>query len=112
MNAKPTTGCCVCLVTAASEEQAAEIASALVTEQLAACVNIVAKIRSIYRWQGKLCDDQETLLVIKTQTALFEPLRQRVREHHSYDCPEVICLPIEAGDPDYLQWLTKETTRP
>lgn len=97
------------LVTAGDESEAARIASTLVTEELAACANIVAPIRSIYRWQGEICDDQEVLLILKTRTSLFDVLRQRVQQLHSYEVAEVIGWPISRGATDYLQWVVEQT---
>lgn len=86
-------------------ELAEKIAHALVREGMAACVNIVPGIRSIYRWEGKVCDDPELLLLAKSSEENFESVRSRIRQLHSYDTPEVIALPIKEGDPDYLDWL-------
>jgi periplasmic divalent cation tolerance protein len=99
----------VVLITAPSEEEAAKIARALVEERLAACANIVKHIRSVYRWEGKIEDDPEVLIVAKTREALFEALEKRVRELHSYSVPEVIALPIVQGSEAYLKWLEEET---
>jgi periplasmic divalent cation tolerance protein len=99
----------VVLVTAPSSEKAAEIARALVTERLAACGNVVPAIRSIYRWEGKVHDDQEALLVLKTTRGRFEALRDRVLALHPYDVPEVIALPVEEGSARYLDWIAAET---
>lgn len=95
----------VVFVTCSSAEEAGRIANALVEERLAACVNISSPIRSIYRWQGKLSDDEEVLLVIKTTRELFDPLRRTVEKLHSYQVPEVICLPVIDGAPNYLNWI-------
>ena len=82
-----------------------KIASALVEAREAACVNIIAGIHSIYRWQGKVCDEGECLLLIKTSADKFEAVRATIRRLHSYDVPEIIAVPITAGDPHYLDWL-------
>ncbi|MGH7804266.1 MAG: divalent-cation tolerance protein CutA, partial [Candidatus Binatia bacterium] len=82
----------VVLMTAGSVEEAARIARALVEERLAACVNLVPGIRSIYRWQGAIADDAEVLLVAKTRRASLDALERRVRELHSYEVPEVLAL--------------------
>lgn len=103
------TDCILVLVTAGSEVEAEMIAKALVEERLAACVNIVSRIRSIYRWEGKIADDQEWLLVIKTQTMRFADLETKIRSLHSYQVPEVIALPIVQGAEGYLRWLRQET---
>lgn len=101
----------VVLVTAGSESEAETIARALLDERLAACVTIGGPIRSLYRWQGRLADDREWQLVIKTRTDLFDALADRVRALHSYDVPEIIGLPVTVGSPTYLEWL-EEATRP
>jgi len=97
------------LVTAGSEPEAEKIARALVEERLAACVNIISPIRSIYRWEGKVQDDHEWLLVIKTQATHFAAIEARVKALHSYQVPEVIALPIVAGSEQYLGWLVSES---
>jgi periplasmic divalent cation tolerance protein len=96
----------VVLVTVPSAESANELAEALVGERLAACVNVVGGVRSIYRWQGAIERDDELLCVCKTTRAAFERLRARVVELHPYDVPEVVALPIEAGHAPYLAWIT------
>lgn len=99
----------VVLVTAPSAERAAEIARAVVEERLAACGNVVPGLRSIYRWEGKIQDDAEALLVLKTTRARFEALRDRIVALHPYDVPEVIALSVEAGSAPYLAWIAAET---
>lgn len=101
----------VVLVTAGSESEAETIARALLDERLAACVTVGGPIRSLYRWQGRLADDREWQLVIKTRADLFDALADRVRALHSYDVPEIIGLPATVGNPAYLEWL-EEATRP
>ncbi len=86
-------------------ELARQIARALVEAREAACVNIVPGIRSIYRWEGKLCDDGEFLLLIKSSAERFEAIRDRIQQMHSYKVPEIIALPLADGDPAYLAWL-------
>ena len=100
----------VVFVTSGSEEEALKIAHALVEERLAACVNLVSPIRSIYRWEGKICDEKEWLLVIKTHMARFDDLEKRVKALHSYSVPEIIALPIITGSSSYLNWLEEMTT--
>jgi periplasmic divalent cation tolerance protein len=102
----------VVLVTVGSADEGARIADALVTEQLAACVNIVGPIRSHYIWKGELQRDTEHLLVIKSRAERFRALEHRVRELHSYDTPEVIALPITAGSQPYLDFLAAGTAKP
>jgi periplasmic divalent cation tolerance protein len=99
----------VVLVTAPTPERAAEIARAVVEERLAACGNVVPGIRSIYRWEGKVQDEAEALLVLKTTRARFEALRDRVLALHPYEVPEVIALRVEAGSSAYLAWIAQET---
>ncbi len=95
----------IVFMTAGAEDEAVRIANALVERGLAACVNIVQPVRSIYRWEGKLCDEQELLLVVKTHVAQLAPLMDCVAELHSYDVPEVLAVPIETGHRPYLKWL-------
>jgi periplasmic divalent cation tolerance protein len=99
----------VVLVTAPTAERAAELARALVTERLAACGNVVPGLRSIYRWEGKVQEDDEVLLVLKTTRARFDALRDRVLALHPYEVPEVIALAVEAGSARYLAWIAAET---
>jgi len=96
------------LITAGSEIEAEDIATALVAERLAACVNVVPGIASIYRWQGEVQRDQEWLLVVKSRRDVLDDLVQRVRELHSYDLPETIALPLVGGSAPYLDWLVGE----
>jgi periplasmic divalent cation tolerance protein len=105
-------GAVVVLVTAGSEEAASSIARALVGEQLAACVNIVSPIRSIYRWNDEVQSDTEHLMIIKTRANLVAKLAARVKELHSYEIPEVIALPIVAGAKSYLDWVVAATVEP
>jgi periplasmic divalent cation tolerance protein len=99
----------VVLVTTPTAERAAELARALVEERLAACGNVVPGLRSIYRWEGKIEDEAEALLLLKTTRARFGALRARVLELHPYQVPEVIALPVEAGSAAYLAWISAET---
>lgn len=96
------------LVTAGSQAEAEAIAGALVAERLAACVNVVPGITSIYRWQGEVQRDQEWLLLVKSRRDVLEDLVRRVRELHSYDLPETIALPLVGGSAPYLEWLVGE----
>lgn len=86
-------------------EQADTLARALVEARLAACVNIVPGVTSVYRWKEEVCRESECLLLIKTRAENFEPVRRRIRELHTYEVPEIIALPVTAGDGDYLAWL-------
>ena len=95
------------LTTAGSQTEAEAIAKALVTDQLAACVNVYP-ITSVYRWQGEVNQDAEWQLTIKTEAALFEAVAARVRSLHSYDLPELIAVPITAAEPQYAEWLRQQ----
>jgi periplasmic divalent cation tolerance protein len=93
------------LTTAGSQEEARKIGQTLVQRRLAACVNIVPQIMSIYRWEGKVEEAQEWLLLIKTTVTGFARVQEAIKELHSYDLPECICVPIEEGSSDYINWL-------
>src|SRR5689334_3942455 len=93
------------LTTVGSEEEAMKIAHALVERQVAACVNVIPKVRSIYRWEGKVEDSEEWLLLIKTDKAHIDEVRGVVRGLHSYTLPEFIAVAIEAGSEEYLRWM-------
>ena len=99
----------IVLVTCGSEEEALRIANVLVEENLAACASMISPIRSIYRWEGKICDEKEWLLIIKTQGHRFAELEKKVRTLHSYSVPEIVSLPITEGSPPYLTWLVEMT---
>jgi periplasmic divalent cation tolerance protein len=90
-----------------SEDRAADIARTLVSEGHAACANLVPPVRSIYRWQGELCDERETLAIFKTTRDRFDTLRERLVALHPYEVPEVIALPVEAGHAPYLDWVSR-----
>jgi len=93
------------LTTAGSEERAVAVARALVEGRRAACVNVVPRVRSIYRWQGAVHDDTEWLLIVKIRREDFDEVRRAILDAHDYDTPEVVALPVIAGDPRYLAWL-------
>lgn len=101
----------VIYVTAGSTSEASRLARALVEERLAACVNQIGPIQSVYRWEGNLEESVEQLLIIKSRKDLFPALEKRVRELHSYSVPEIVALPIIDGSPDYLRWLGEQVTR-
>lgn len=95
----------IVFVTVPSRDDGERIAGALVGEHLAACVNLVGPIRSVYRWQGEIRRDDEHLLLIKTTRAQYAALEARVRALHTYDVPEIVAVPIEMGSSAYLGWL-------
>jgi len=95
----------IVLTTAGSQEEAGKIAHALVERRLAACVNIVPRIESVYRWQGKIENATEWLLIIKTRAAALESVRQAIQELHSYELPECVMLEIAGGSQQYLDWI-------
>lgn len=99
----------IVLVTTSNAEEAARIADVLVSERLAACVNIVPGIESIYRWEGNVTRDHESLMMIKTIGERYEDLERRIQELHSYSTPEVIALKIDRGSEQYLNWLSDST---
>ena len=101
----------VVLITASDQEECSRIARALVEKKLAACVNLLGSVRSIYRWKEKVKDDAECLMLIKTDRQLFDRLQQEVARLHSYDTPEIICLPILEASKKYLVWLTENVKR-
>ena len=93
----------------APPDKAPDLARALVDSRLVACANLVSGVRSFYHWEGKVCDDPEVLLVMKTRRAVFSALRAKVVELHPYDVPEIIALPITDGHPPYLAWIDENT---
>jgi uncharacterized protein involved in tolerance to divalent cations len=101
----------VVYVTAGSAEEGERIATALVEERLAACVNRVSGVSSTYRWEGKIEVAEEELLIVKSRRDLFERLKTRIAELHSYSVPEIIALPILDGSESYLKWLDEELAK-
>lgn len=102
----------VVLSTVPDEAKGREIARALVEARLAACVTVSAASRSVYRWEGKTCDEKEHILVIKTTGRLFKKLEAKLKAIHPYKVPEIIALPIVSGSASYLAWLDAETREP
>jgi periplasmic divalent cation tolerance protein len=102
----------VVFVTVGSADEGDRLARALIEGRLAACVNRVKAVQSIYRWQGKIeCSDEE-LLIVKTRRDLFVGLKEKVQQLHSYSVPEIVALPILAGSESYLRWLEEELSQP
>ena len=99
----------VIFVTASSEEEAEKIAQSLVEKRLVACVNIIKDVQSVFRWKGKILDEKELLLIIKTRKKLYKNVEEEVKNLHAYEVPEIIALPIISGSKDYLYWIDSET---
>lgn len=99
----------VVLITASSVKEAQRIADKLLGERKAACVNIVTGISSFFWWQGNIDSAMETLLVVKSREDLLPDMINLVKANHSYEMPEIIALPIAAGNPEYLEWIKRET---
>lgn len=99
----------VVFITAPDEENSVKIARTLIEEKLAGCVNIVRNIRSIYFWQGKIEDESELLMIVKTKRELFNKLKEKVKSLHPYTVPEIIAMPVIEGSEDYLKWLDEAT---
>ncbi|ADC89519.1 CutA1 divalent ion tolerance protein [Thermocrinis albus DSM 14484] len=97
-------GYCVVLITV-PPDRADQLAHLIVEKKLGACVNVVPEVRSLYWWKGNMEKDRESLLVVKTSFSLFPQLLKEVKENHPYTVPEIIALPIVAGNPDYLNWI-------
>ena len=102
----------IVFTTVGSPEEGDRIAAALVEERLAACVNIVGGVKSVYRWKDALTRDDEVLLIIKSSTPLFAELRRRIRGLHSYELPEIVAIPLAAGDEGYLDWVREAVKQP
>lgn len=98
----------VVLIMAGSQEEADHLAHRLVVEMLAACVNVVPGVTSVYRWEGEVQRDQEWLLIVKTERESLDDLVQRVQALHSYEVPEIIALPLVGGSDAYLRWISRE----
>jgi periplasmic divalent cation tolerance protein len=100
---------CLVYVTTKDNAEAKMIARAVVGERLAACANVLGSIDSVYWWQGRVCEDNEVALILKTSAERKPALIHRIKELHSYDCPCVVCLPIVDGNRDFLHWIAAET---
>jgi periplasmic divalent cation tolerance protein len=92
-------------VTATGRDEAIRIAEAVVSERLAACANILDGVTSVFHWDGKLCRENETVLILKTREEKAEALTARIKALHSYECPCIVMLPIEGGNPAFLEWV-------
>jgi len=96
-------------VTTPSEAEARKIAEAVVTDRLAACANIIPGMKSVYHWEGKIEEAQETVVILKTRASLFQAVEARVKELHKYATPCIVALPVATGSQPYLEWLLAET---
>ncbi|UVT16402.1 MAG: divalent-cation tolerance protein CutA [Nitrospira sp.] len=105
-----TTNVVVVMVTTPSQDEAIKIADQLVKSHLAACASTIPMVRSIYWWEGKIVNDQEALLLIKTTSDKFTSLQETILKMHSYKVPEIIALPVTQGLPPYLEWVHRETS--
>ena len=99
----------IVLITTPSAREARAIGKKLVQERLAACVNIISTVHSIFSWEGKICQERESLMIVKTKSSCFKRLEERVKSLHRYSVPEVIALPIVRGSKDYLRWIHQTT---
>ncbi|HEX2959336.1 MAG TPA: divalent-cation tolerance protein CutA [Chitinispirillaceae bacterium] len=98
-------------ITTRDKEQARSIGRVLVEEHLAACVNIINGMESIYYWKNSICEDTETILIAKTHEDRLIELTQRVKSLHSYECPCIVALPITGGNQEYLNWIAASTRK-
>ena len=101
----------VVISTASSEKEGQKIAKKLVEARLAACVNVIPRVRSFFYWEGKLCEENEALLLIKTTKNQFRPLINKIKKIHSYAVPEIIGISLEGGERNYLNWVKKAVGR-
>lgn len=100
----------VVVTSVGTEQQAVEISEELIARRLATCINLVPCLRSIYRWKGKVCEDTEYLLLIKTRRALFGAVTEAIREIHSYELPEVLEFPVGNAEPNFHRWVVEMAT--
>lgn len=96
-------------ITFPTEEEAEKIGATLIESRLAACINILPKMMSLYWWQGKIQKDSEVVLIAKTRDSLVIDIIEKVKALHSYDCPCIVSLPLEKGNLDFLNWITEQT---
>ncbi len=102
----------VVVTSVGTEEQALDVAHALVRARRAACVNIIPNVRSVYRWKGNVCDDGEMLLIIKTRAANFESVRETIHRVNTYELPEVLAYRVDWSSPGFAEWVQKLTAKP
>ncbi len=104
--------CLVILITAPTREKAETLGEGLVEKGLAACVNVIPSVTSIYTWEGELCREQESLMLVKSTSSLFSRVTEYVRQNHEYEVPEVIALPIVNGLKEYIDWVRESCSKP
>ena len=102
----------VVLVTASTEEEAMTLGKMLVNQRLIACVNILPRLKSIFQWEGKVAEEEECLMILKTVKPQYKALEKFIMSHHSYDVPEIIALPVVNGSESYLSWVHEMTRKP
>jgi periplasmic divalent cation tolerance protein len=103
--------CLMVFVTFTDRSQAEKCIKVVLGERLIACANIVSEVHSRFHWQGSISNEEEILVIMKTRQELIDELVETIREHHSYQVPEIIAIPIVAGASDYLEWIKEETCR-
>jgi periplasmic divalent cation tolerance protein len=100
----------IVMVTVASQDEAVKIADQVVRSRLAACASMIPTVRSTYWWEGKMMNEQESILLIKTTSDKFNILEETIRKNHSYKVPEIIAIPVSNGFPPYIEWVLRETS--
>lgn len=98
----------IIFVTVPDQKEGRRISKEILTSRLAACVNIIPGIQSMYQWKGKIVQEKEAMLVLKTTRSRYRKLEQKIKQLHSYEVPEVIAIPIIYGSPQYIEWVAKE----
>ena len=102
---------CMAMITTPTQAMGEKIANHLLNKKLAACVNIIDGMNSMYMWDGELQDDREVVLIAKTTENRVEDLIDKVKSNHSYDCPCILSIPVEAGNPDFVNWISEEVKK-
>lgn len=102
---------CIINCTTENKEDAQKLAKHLISKKLIACCNIIPSITSIYEWDNKLNTDEEALMIMKTRTELYEKIEAEIKKYHKYEVPEIICIKINGGSKEYLDWVDKQTKK-
>lgn len=100
---------CIINCTASNKEEAIKISKYLVQNKLIACCNIVSSVTSVYSWKDQINEDNEVLMIMKTKTSLYKKVEKEIKNLHSYETPEIICIPVTDGSLDYLAWVKEQT---